>query len=113
MSSAGARAIGRQVENDALHPTDSVDNADSKIGSHGEIFSENDPNNKNPPAADGSLGAATDLGIASRDTQFTLRDQSISRTAQAAGAQRNENDADLLGFTPSAKRRSASRTLLG
>lgn len=44
--------------------------------------------------------------------EFATRDALVKRQAAAAGAQRSENDADLLGYsTP--KRRAASRQLLG
>lgn len=45
-------------------------------------------------------------------TEFATREAAVQRQAAAAGAQRSENEADLLGYTP-ARRRSAARTLLG
>ena len=58
-------------------------------------------------------GGPVDPEIEKRVTeQFATRAQSIQRAAAAAGAQRSDNEADLLGYT-APKRRAASRTLLG
>lgn len=45
-------------------------------------------------------------------TEFATRDAIVKRQAVAAGAQRSENEADLLGYSPP-KRKTASRMLLG
>lgn len=45
-------------------------------------------------------------------TEFATREASVQRQAVAAGAQRSENEADLLGYSPP-KRKTASRMLLG
>lgn len=68
---------------------------------------------KTPDAAQGlpTRGGPADPEIAKRVTeQFATREQAVQRAAVAAGAQRSESDADLLGYT-TPKRRSARRTL--
>ena len=56
-------------------------------------------------------GGPADPEIAKRVTeQMATREAGLQRAAVAAGAQRSENDADLLGYT-TPKRRSARRTL--
>lgn len=112
MSSAGVNSAINSGKKALTDPGETINYPIDHLSGRGNIFSENDPNNRKKP--NDALGAVNDLGIAARvDSQFALRDESMSRAAQAAGATRSENDADLLGFTPTAKRRSASRTLLG
>lgn len=58
-------------------------------------------------------GAPADPAIQKRASeQMATREQTLQRQAGAAGALRSENDADVLGFS-GAKKRAASRTLLG
>lgn len=45
-------------------------------------------------------------------TEFATRESMVQRRAVAAGAQRSDNEADLLGYSPT-KRKAASRALLG
>lgn len=53
-----------------------------------------------------------DERIESRTRDFAVRQQSMSRSARAAGVTRSDNQADLLGYvTP--RRRSESRRMLG
>lgn len=53
-------------------------------------------------------------GNTPKTAQFATRDQVASTRAAAAGAQRSDNEADLLGYTTTpVKKRSASRMLLG
>lgn len=101
------------VDYNGKNPVDSFIQAqDSLSQSHG-IFSENDPNNKKKrqvAAGDGPF----DSDVAERaDSQFVTRGQDLQSKALAAGAQRSDNQADLLGYVTPAKRRSASRAILG
>lgn len=61
----------------------------------------------------GGPGGPADPEIQKRATeQFATREQSIQKAAAAAGAQRSDNEADLLGYS-APKRKTASRVLLG
>lgn len=51
-------------------------------------------------------------GVPASPEQFATRRQDLERRAGAAGASRSGNDADLLGYTGTA-RRGASRVILG
>lgn len=75
-----------------------------------DVFKPGDPGgSKDLP----TRGGPADPEIEKRVTeQFATRKQAIGAAAVAAGAQRSENEADLLGYT-TPKRRAASRTLLG
>lgn len=57
--------------------------------------------------------APTNADIQARTADFATLDQQMGQRAAGAGAVRNENQADVLGYAPPAKRRTASRTLLG
>lgn len=48
-----------------------------------------------------------------RGKQMETREAELIERQRAAGAIDTENEADLLGYNPKPKRRSASRTLLG
>lgn len=50
--------------------------------------------------------------IAARTPEFDVREQAMGQRASAAGAQRSDNDADVLGFALPRKR-SAGRAILG
>lgn len=75
-----------------------------------DIFKSDNPGGaKDVP----TRGGPADPEIEKRVTeQFATRKQAIGAAAVAAGAQRSDNEADLLGYT-APKRRAASRTLLG
>lgn len=67
---------------------------------------------------DAPVAPAANLGpqntdIQARAVDFATLSQQTSQRASAAGAVRSDNQADLLGLQPVAKRRAASRTLLG
>jgi hypothetical protein len=62
------------------------------------------------PAALPSPGGSA---VANRTAEFATREANIKRQATAAGAQRSENDADLLGYTPARRKSAAARHLLG
>jgi len=51
------------------------------------------------------------IGLA--DLVAHTREAFLLQQAQAGGATKTENEADLLGYTPGTKRKTASRTLLG
>lgn len=57
--------------------------------------------------------APTNADINARVPDFVTLDQQIGQRAVAAGAVRGDNQADVLGYAPPAKRRAASRVLLG
>jgi hypothetical protein len=59
------------------------------------------------------LPSSGDPAVANRTAEFATREASIKRQAVAAGAQRSENDADLLGYTPARRKSAAARHLLG
>lgn len=61
----------------------------------------------------GAPTAPTNADINARVSDFATLDQQMGQRAAGAGAVRNENQADVLGYAPPAKRRTASRTLLG
>ena len=48
-----------------------------------------------------------------RAKDMETREAFLLQQAQAGGATKTENEADLLGYTPGTKRKTASRTLLG
>jgi len=50
---------------------------------------------------------------ATRARDMETREAKLLQRARAGGATRTENEADLLGYTPGVKRKTASRTLLG
>lgn len=52
-------------------------------------------------------------GNTPKTAQFATRAQIGDARAAAAGSQRSGNDADLLGYTSTTKKRSASRQILG
>ena len=56
--------------------------------------------------------APVDKKVEERAGDFAAREQSLGQKAAAAGAQRSDNDADLLGYTLP-KKRSAGREILG
>jgi hypothetical protein len=67
-------------------------------------------------AKDAAARTAYDEQLAAlgRSTDVAARKQERGRAAAAAGATRSESDADLLGYVQrGAKRKSASRTILG
>ena len=86
----------------------------AKLG--GKIFKSVMPGAPKPPTpADVPVRGAepSDPKIKERATgEFATREAMAQRQAVAAGAQRSENEADLLGYSPP-KRRGAARALLG
>lgn len=50
--------------------------------------------------------------IEARGTDFATRERALDQRASAAGAQRSDNDADVLGYALPRKR-SAGREILG
>lgn len=68
---------------------------------------------KTPDAAAVPSKGPSDAAVAQRaGVQMATRGDELQRQAQAAGATRSDNDADLLGYnTP--KKKAASRMLLG
>lgn len=64
-------------------------------------------------AQDASDAANNVTGNTPKTAQFATRAQIGDTRAAAAGAQRSGNDADLLGYTSTTKKRSASRQILG
>jgi hypothetical protein len=59
------------------------------------------------------LPSRGDPAVANRTAEFATREASVKRQAAAAGAQRSENDADLLGYTAPRRKSAATRSLLG
>lgn len=60
---------------------------------------------------DGAQGQAAREAAQAKEAD--TREAMLKQQAAAGGAVRSENEADLLGYSPVAKRRTASRTLLG
>jgi len=50
---------------------------------------------------------------AARASDMLTREATLMSRARAGGISRSSSDADLLGYTPQTKRRTASRMLLG
>lgn len=70
------------------------------------------------PSADESAPSASVTGPQNADVQkrvsdFKTLEQDVGQRASAAGAVRSGSDSDLLGLGGPAKRRAATRTLLG
>lgn len=74
----------------------------------GKIFGGGDraPDPVPPPPA------PRNEAIEARGTDFATRERSLDQRASAAGAQRSDNDADVLGYALPRKR-SAGREILG
>jgi len=65
-----------------------------------------------PPAETPATAPVANDNIAARTDDFAALQQDVGERASAAGAQRSDNEADLLGYVKP-KKRSASRAILG
>jgi len=82
-------------------------------GLFGDKKDDSKPADTPAPAAEPAVSVEPkNEKIEARADEFATREQALGQRASTAGAQRSENDADLLGYvTP--KKRSASRAILG